>query len=602
MARHYESSIAPPMQRLNHTPRGATRGITRRWLPLVFVLLLCLPPLLISLGSRDTTHTMENVALVVSQETWLRMHAQSDYDWYLSYNDTIPRIAKPPMVTWQQMLAWTGLDPETATADTLIYRARLMAVCMGLLTLIAIYWAGLTLDDVALAASAALAAGATVFFQRQARTASYDIHFVAFATLSIAAGLWAIGPKETALATSRIITGWAVSGVALAAAALSKNPLAYPVVLGPLVLAIAISPRRKIASVAGLLGAVAISLAAVVPWYVTIHNTVKNADDRLRVEFEAMRDSSQPFYYYLGIFALVAPWSVWMIAAVAHPFMDGKRIGFRTRLLPWLWLLVIFIMFSIHPTKQQRYILPIIPAVALLLAFVWRDHDSMLRKGRTPDGYSGWVNVHGISMLLVSLFYGPFLTLQNWLVQYTAKQDVAQQLEALHEPAVGSVTWPAAIIITVVLTVLALMTWRIHRRGKPLAAFALTGIWGIVLMTVFWQCYSRAASGDHPVKPVAFELRQEVGDAPLRSLRISGVDRAFILNEEFRIYFGRLIPWVRLDELTDFARQTSGTGYVLARQTDEHNTALTTAGYVPLHEVVVDKRDTEMLWRTPVNP
>ena len=47
-----------------------------RWtLPvLVVTLLLCLPVILMDLGGRDSTHTMENVALVTSQETWQRVH------------------------------------------------------------------------------------------------------------------------------------------------------------------------------------------------------------------------------------------------------------------------------------------------------------------------------------------------------------------------------------------------------------------------------------------------------------------------------------------------------------------------------------------------
>lgn len=601
MSSHRDSTIAPSMQRLSRGPadRATGRSTARRWLPLLGVLLVCLPPLLVSLGARDTMHTMENVALVVSQETWLRMHADAGYDWYLSYNDHVHRIAKPPMVTWQHMLAWIGLDPATASPDTLLHRARLMAVAMGLLTLIAVYWAGLSLDDVALAASAALSVGAMVFFQRQARTASYDIHFVAFATLSIAAGLWAIGPRELALSAGRVIGGWVICGVALAAAAMCKNPLAYPVVLIPLALAVVVIPRRRLVSAAGLIGALAISLAAVLPWYVAVHNTVANADKRLRVEFEAMRDTAQPFYYYLGLFALVAPWCIWLVAAVAHPFMDGRRIDFRRRLIPWLWFIALLLMFSAHPTKQQRYILPVVPAVGMLIAFVWRDHETMLRKGRTPDGYNGWVNIHGVSLLLVSLFYGPFLALQDWLMQFTAEQVVAQELEAMHEPAVGDVSWPAAVVTTVVLTALALWTWRVHRRGHPLRAFACTAIWAIVLMCVYWNAYGRAASGDHPVKPVAEALRAEVGDAPIRSLRISGVDSAFILNEEFRFYFGRLLPWVRPEELAEFARDAQGTGFVLARQTDAHNESLFNAGYLPLYEVEGDKRDTEMLWRTP---
>ncbi|MEP0762465.1 MAG: hypothetical protein HRF48_06970, partial [Chloroflexota bacterium] len=165
-------------------------------LSLALVLLACLPPMLVDLAKRDSTHTMENIALLSAQETWLRQQGYYDLPadpnaWVMPTRNGSPRVTKPPMLVWLNLLAWWDLDPYTASVDLVTYRARLVAVGMALILIASTFWAGLTLADRRLAVLAALAAGSMWFLQRQGRTASYDIHLAAWSSLAMAAGLWA---------------------------------------------------------------------------------------------------------------------------------------------------------------------------------------------------------------------------------------------------------------------------------------------------------------------------------------------------------------------------------------------------------------------------
>src|SRR4051794_31430667 len=112
------------------SPESSPRRLTLTLL--LLVLLASLPPLLIDLGERDCTQTMEMLSLLSSQETWLRQQGWVDIPrdpnaWLMPTKMGEPRYVKPPMVVWLNMLAATGLRPETSTADAFMLRARYVA-------------------------------------------------------------------------------------------------------------------------------------------------------------------------------------------------------------------------------------------------------------------------------------------------------------------------------------------------------------------------------------------------------------------------------------------------------------------------------------------
>src|SRR5436190_15066352 len=254
------------------------------WLALSLTLLVCLPLLLIDLTTCECTHTMENVAVLVSQETWLRLHQGDRGAWLMTYKDDRPRIEKPPMTTWLNFIAWADLTPETASPTQLINRARIVSVVLGMVLLVSVFWMGQTLWDTRLAVTATLVVGSMFFFQRQARWGSYDIHYVAWMTASMAAGLWAIQPSGQPLSRGRKALGWGISAITLAFAILSKSPLPLAIVVIALGSTVAVMPsdgRRRWQSALWLVAAIAIACAVSGSWYIYALNTVPSAAQRL---------------------------------------------------------------------------------------------------------------------------------------------------------------------------------------------------------------------------------------------------------------------------------------------------------------------------------
>jgi len=80
---------------------------------------------------------------------------------------------------------------------------------------------------------------------------------------------------------------------------------------------------------------------------------------------------SEAFYFYLPVLASLAlPWTVFLIAA----FVSARRWVWRgvtpidqLRVFALVWIVVPVVFFSVSQSKLTAYILPVIPAVALLV-------------------------------------------------------------------------------------------------------------------------------------------------------------------------------------------------------------------------------------------
>ena len=273
----------------------------RDWGLFAGILLLLWPALGLDLGARDIARIMESNGMVRSQSMWLGAHGAPGAvtgarAWLVASQNGETTVTKPPMLLWLNQLAWIGLEPETATAEQLIWRARVVAAVMAGLMLAGIYGIGLRLEGRGLAAVAALAAGGMFWFcQRQARTASYDIHLAAWSTLAVAAGLWAMPLGEREPGRARQVGGWVLAGILLAGGWLTKGPLALVWVGLPLAAMAIALPERRGRTLLWLSGAVALAIALVAPWYAYVLWQVGSAEETFLREYRAAREERSHF-------------------------------------------------------------------------------------------------------------------------------------------------------------------------------------------------------------------------------------------------------------------------------------------------------------------
>lgn len=89
----------------------------------------------------------------------------------------------------------------------------------------------------------------------------------------------------------------------------------------------------------------------------------------------------QPVYFFFVVVLLGSfPWSFFLVSSVWRALKDRRALlNDRLRILLWLWTLLPILFFSFSGSKLPGYILPVFPAVALLIGTEvdrwWTDND-----------------------------------------------------------------------------------------------------------------------------------------------------------------------------------------------------------------------------------
>ncbi|MFN6481675.1 MULTISPECIES: glycosyltransferase family 39 protein [unclassified Nostoc] len=221
--------------------------------------------------------------------------------------------------------------------------------------------------------------------------------------------------------------------VLIAAAILTKGPVG--IVLPGIIVAAFLLYMGKVREVLRemrLLVGMLIIIALSVPWYALViwrngWNYINSFFGYHNLErfTEVVNGHSAPWYFYFVIVLLgFAPYSVYLPASIIRlKFWQRSRWRSVERfqqfgLFAWFWFASIFTFFCIAVTKLPSYVLPLMPAAAILVALVWSDlfSDTETRQtipvspSHTPSisasllRISGWVNVVFLSVLATALF------------------------------------------------------------------------------------------------------------------------------------------------------------------------------------------------------
>ena len=168
--------------------------------------------------------------------------------------------------------------------------------------------------------------------------------------------------------------------VAMALATLTKGPVGF--ILPLLVSLIYLTFQRdweairRMRLVRGILLLLVIALA----WYLPA--VLKGGQEYLRAtllhqsldRFAEGTSHIRPFYFYFYNFPVdFLPWIFFLPGALAYGF-SGEATGKRKEFLfLFVWFAVIFLFFSISKGKRGLYLLPLFPAVSIMVGKVWDD-------------------------------------------------------------------------------------------------------------------------------------------------------------------------------------------------------------------------------------
>jgi 4-amino-4-deoxy-L-arabinose transferase-like glycosyltransferase len=284
-------------------------------------------------------------------------------------------LEKPPLYYWQAMLAYSVLGVSDVAA-------RVPAAIDATLLVIAVYLffrrfrRGVEVDAALITASCAGVIG-------YAHAASMDMALAAtFAIAMLAWWAWRESEKKIYLA---------LFYASMALGTLAKGPVA-PFLAAVVIVLFALATRefRVILKMLWLPG-ILLFCAIALPWYVAVQMRNPQFFREFILQHNLARFSSdlyhhrQPFWYYLPVTALaLVPWTVFVIAAI----VESARVWWAERksasgepdlelqfnVFTCCWLVVPVVFFSISQSKLPGYILPALPAGAVLLAEYLRRH------------------------------------------------------------------------------------------------------------------------------------------------------------------------------------------------------------------------------------
>ncbi len=295
------------------------------------------------------------------------------HDWITPVLGGHPWLEKPPLYYWQAMLAYSlfGVSDVAARVPSAV-DATLLVIAVYLF--FRRYRGGVEVDAALITASCAGVIG-------YARAASMDMALTAtFAVGLLAWWAWRESAQKVYLALFYLLMGLGM---------LAKGPVA-PFLAG-IVIGLCAAATREWRMVARMLWLPGIFLSCVIalPWYAAVQMRNPQFFREFILQHNLARFSTnlyhhpEPFWYYVPVTALaLLPWIVFVAVAVAQPLRAwwGERkssqidLELQFSMFASIWLIVPLIFFSLSQSKLPGYILPVVPAGAVLLAEYLRRH------------------------------------------------------------------------------------------------------------------------------------------------------------------------------------------------------------------------------------
>lgn len=208
-----------------------------------------------------------------------------------------------------------------------------------------------------------------------ARTVIFDAALAFFVVVAILALFEACESDSADSAYWWTVGAW----TAVALGVLTKGPVAVAL---PLMVGLPYAFwRRRARRTLNLVSALTF-FAILLPWLLAMSNRVPGfleyaivAETWERLTTDEMGRTG-PLWYYIPI--LIAGALPWSLGAAAHTIrMIRERTWDNAFVLATLWIVAPLVFFSLSQSKRPQYLLPVMPAIGLLIARAW--HESAAR-------------------------------------------------------------------------------------------------------------------------------------------------------------------------------------------------------------------------------
>jgi 4-amino-4-deoxy-L-arabinose transferase-like glycosyltransferase len=286
-------------------------------------------------------------------------------DWVLPHLNGLVYAEKPPLQYWATALAYRcfGLNE---------FAARLYGALCALGTIGLVWAVAMRLGGEPAAWRAAAMLSGMLIFAVLGHLLTLDMSLTFYLTLSLTGFLFAQPLKnQPTHARFWMLLAW----VAAALGVMTKGIVAAAIPAAVLILYTLwtrdFSVWRRLQLPLGLV----LFLLIAVPWHWL---AARRDGDFLEFYFvhehvarylTPVAQRVEPWWFFVGVFvAGTAPFTFSALRVVGFGWRRSNSSGFDARLFLWIWVAFIVVFFSLSDSKLMPYILPVMPAVALLVA------------------------------------------------------------------------------------------------------------------------------------------------------------------------------------------------------------------------------------------
>jgi 4-amino-4-deoxy-L-arabinose transferase-like glycosyltransferase len=283
-------------------------------------------------------------------------------DWVIPHLNGLVYIEKPPLQYWATAIS-EALFGQNAWAARLYTGLCALATTYALWTMIRREWGAVA------AARAVIMLGSSLLFVLLGQQLLLDMSLTLYMTVTIVGFCNAQRAERW--------QGWMLlSWAGISAAFLTKGLIAG--VLPLLTLIVYSALQRSVAPWRRLMlgrGAAVFAILCL-PWLILIQHRLPQffqfffVREHFQRFLTKIEDRYQPWWFFIPI--LVAGILPWLLPALRSLYKDWRggtaRADFDVRRFAWAWCIVIFVFFSASDSKLLSYILPMFPALALLMS------------------------------------------------------------------------------------------------------------------------------------------------------------------------------------------------------------------------------------------
>jgi 4-amino-4-deoxy-L-arabinose transferase-like glycosyltransferase len=447
-----------------------------------------------SLNEPDEGRYSEIAREMIETGDWLVPHL-----WYL------PHLDKPPMTYWLVAVSIKIFGQNE-------WAVRLPVALAGISGVFATFLLGCSIGGRRVGIWSALILQSSLIYFVAARMLTPDILLTQFIVWSFYFfwRSWMVINPESGIRNPEFFRWHSLGWVLVAFGFLTKGPiaLAIPMVaFGTLIFCRRHNLPQKGLMPAGLVIGFILFLILSAPWFLLVFQRVPGSAHYMALGQAAghllgttIKNRPGGVFYFFGILAVgFLPWTI-LLGWIWSGKISKSEIANRQSpiakdgwLLLSVWVIFTFVLFSFSKSKLPDYILPIFPALAVLLALRFFQNEKPIE---AAPAFVWRIALAG-SMLLPAIF--PLLL--------TA---------VFHDDLPKWLKWQPEIVAVEILVVLSVFwpknKWPLRTYAASIVAFSLIGLFIVVAEIPQFETRFR---GNQTLKPLGIALREKVqpGDA-----------------------------------------------------------------------------------------